>query len=403
MTTFEFTIIDVENAIQRGYVRGWTKKHASKQIKKDGILIVTLTKVRKQTSFLRSIFKHVSKIDRIIFLRNLMTMMRAGLNLTEALSSSKDQSSNPMMKRIIAETEKAVQSGQTLSSSLAKYPKIFSDVTVAMIRIGERSGKLVDTLEFLVKQQEGDYQLLRKIRNALVYPAMIIATMIVIVIIMMIAVIPKIALIYKEASASLPFFTAAIISISTFIASKGIYVAAGIIAFILLFRYSLRSSPKFRRIIHRLMLRLPLFGLVMKKINLAMISRSLGMLSRSGFSIDEGILLASRVARNMTYREALQSSITFVKRGVRLTDVFRGKPDLFLPLFHKMVMTGEDTGCLDDMFDHVAKYYNDDIQHWTTNISTLIEPILLLLTGIVVGGVAFAILYPLWNFANINI
>lgn len=403
MTTFEFTIIDVENAIQRGYVRGWTKKHASKQIKKDGISIVTLTKVRKQTSFLRSIFKHVSRIDRIVFLRNLMTMMRAGLNLTEALASSRDQSNNPTMKRIISETEKAVQSGQTLSFALSKYPKVFSEVTMAMIRIGERSGKLVETLEFLVKQQEGDYQLLRKIRNALVYPAMIVATMIAIVIVMMIAVIPKIALIYQEASASLPFFTAALISISTFIASKGIYVAAGIIAFILLFRYSLHSSPKFRRIIHRLLLRLPLFGLVIKKLNLTMISRSLSMLARAGFSIDEGILLASQVAGNMTYQEALKATIPFVKRGVRLTDVFKGKPDLFLSLFHKMVITGEETGCLDDMFDHVAKYYDDDIQHWTANLSTLIEPVLLLLTGVVVGGLAFAILYPLWNFANINI
>jgi type IV pilus assembly protein PilC len=401
MPTFEYTVIDLRNAVYRGYVRGWTKSQASKQLDQPGLSIVTLARVRTKFPLWRQLFRRVAKIDKIIFLRNLMTMLRAGLNITEALASSREQSANPYMKRIIAEAEKAVLAGQTLSSALAKHPNIFSPVVVAMIQIGERGGRLVDSLEYLVKQQEGDYQLWRRIRNALVYPLMIIVTMILIIIIMMIFVIPKIAAIYDEAGASLPFYTAALVAISHFVAHNILFLVGGVILFIIVVNSELRSSQRFRKGVHFINLHIPAIGTAIKKLNLAIIARSLHMLARSGFSIDEGLMLVSQAASNVTYQQALRNSIPYVKRGVQLSDIFKGQPEIFLPLFQKMVKTGEETGYLDDMFSHIAKYYDDDLQHWSTNLSTMIEPLLLLITAVVVGSVAFAIIFPLWNFANI--
>ncbi len=401
MSTYEYTLIDLENSIYRGRMRGWSKRYVSKHLNAKGYSIVTLNRVRTKFDFWHKMFRHISRIDKIILLRNLMTMMKAGLNLPEALASSREQTTNPNMRRIINDAERAVLSGQPLSSVLAKYSKVFSPVTVAMIRIGEQGGRLVDTLEYLVKQQENDYSLLRKIRNALVYPTLIFVTMILMVILMMIVAIPKIAIIYEEASAPLPFFTGLLIGISNFIVSYGLVLALSLVALGILVRTIYNASPKMQEFFHKLLLKLPMVGLVIKKINLAMISRSLNMLTASGFSIDEGLVLSSHVANNLIYRKSIQSAVNFVKRGVKLSVIFKGDPNIYLPLFHKMVVTGEDTGCLDDMFSHISKYYDDDIQHWTTNISTLIEPLLLLITGVVVGGVAFAVIFPLWNFANI--
>lgn len=401
MTTFEYTIIDLENVIHRGSVRAWTKRHANRQITQDGVTVVTVSRVQALDKFWRRLFRRISRIDRIVLFRNLVTTMRAGLNLTEALAATREQTTNPLVKRVIAEAESAVLSGQPFSTALGRYPKLFSPVTVSMIRLGERGGKLIESLDFLVNQQEGDYRLVRKIRNALVYPTLIIATMILIVTVMMIVVIPKIAQIYGDAGVNLPFYTAALIAVSHFLAHYGLYFAAGIVLLGLWFRFELRSSFSFRVFIHRIIIRLPIIGLVVKKLNLAMISRSLHMLIRAGVSLDESLVLAGGVASNEQYRRAMRAAQPFVRRGVGLSDIFKNNPELFLPLFQRMVMTGEETGKLDDMFSHISRYYDDDIQYWATNVSTLIEPILLLLTGVVVGSVAFAIIFPLWNLANV--
>lgn len=402
MKTFAYTIIDLNNAIHRGTIRSWTKHRAAKRLAESGGAVVTLMRAPGQTRFWQSLrVRLVSRVDRILFFRNLMTMLKAGLNMPEALASSREQTNNPLLQQAIVEAERSVLAGQSLSSALAKYPKIFSPVSVSLVRIGERGGKLVDTLTVLVRQQEEDYRLLRKIRNALVYPTLIVVTMIAMVTLMMIVVIPRIALVYEEAGASLPVYTAALITISHFMADNILYLVTAVVVFILAWRYRLQASPGFRLAVHRLHLRLPLVGPVIKKLNLTMISRSLQMLIRAGLSIDDSLILTSGVASNAVYQRALTAAVPFVKRGVKLTDIFKGTPELYLPLFQKMVSTGEETGNLDDMFDHVATYFDEDIQHWTTNLSSLIEPILLLLTGVVVGGVAFTVIYPLWNFANI--
>jgi type IV pilus assembly protein PilC len=225
--------------------------------------------------------------------------------------------------------------------------------------------------------------------------------MIAIVAVMMVVVIPKIAAIYDDVSAQLPVFTRVLIAISNFMVSYGIYLGIGLVLLFVSVRLTIKYSPKFKKSIHKMILGLPMIGVVIKKLNLAMISRSLHMLTKSGVSIDQSLLLASNAASNVVYRDAILAGEVFVRRGVTLSDIFKGRPEIFLPLFQKMVSTGEKSGYLDDMLRHSAKYYDDDIQNWSDNLSTLIEPILLLITGVLVGGLALAVMYPLWNFANI--
>lgn len=400
MSTFEYTAIDLTNSIHRGLVRAWTKRQAARQVKDNGLAVVTIARVHRAPFRLPGV-PYLSRMDRIVFTRNLMTMMRAGMNLTEALASTREQTGNRALAACIADAESRVLAGQTLSSALSRYPQFFSPVFIAMIQIGERGGKLVDTLTLLTKQQEHDFRLIRRIRNALVYPTLILATMIGIVTLMMVFVIPKIAEIYAESTVALPLATRILIGVSEFVARFGAYGVAILILLLLVARRELSRSVRFRRLVHRLTLRLPLFGDMLKRVNLAIASRTIGMLAHAGVSIDEGLVLAGQVTNNLLYQEAIQRSVPFVKRGVRLSDVFRGQPQLFLSLFQKMVATGEQSGNLDEMFEHIAAYYDEDVEHWTANVSSLIEPILLLATGVLVGGIALAVLFPLWNFANI--
>ncbi|MBI5405188.1 MAG: type II secretion system F family protein [Candidatus Kerfeldbacteria bacterium] len=401
MRSYEFTAIDYANAIQRGMVRAWTKEQAASQLARNRLSVVTLVKATSPDSRLDWLKRGVSRMDKIVFTRNLMTMMRAGLTFTDALASAREQTDRPFLRKIIRDAEKSVMAGQTFSSVLDRYPRTFSSVYRAMIRIGERSGKLVDVLTFLTHQMEGDYRLLRKIRNALVYPTLILVTMIIMVVMMMLFVIPKIASVYNESSVRMPLMTRGLIRASEFVVTDWMYLLGGVIVVVTGFVLLVIRSRGFRGWIHRRMIAAPGVGLIIKKLNLAVVSRSLGMMMRSGLSIDDALELAAPAASTVPYQDAVTAAAPFVRRGVGLSDILKGNPDLFLPVFQKMIATGEGTGNLDDMFEHVARYYDEDVDHWTANVSSYIEPVLLLLTGIVVGGIAVAVLYPLWNFANI--
>lgn len=401
MSTFEYTAIDPINAIHRGRVRSFSKRGAAKIVERSGLAVVTLVRDQQPSALLDLFHRRVTRMDRIVFTRNLLTMLRAGMQLAEALAASREQTANPELRRILAGAEARVLAGQQLSTSLAQHPTIFPPVFTAMMHIGERGGKLTEVLTLLAQQQESDLRLLRRIQSALVYPAILFATMVGIVALMVVFVIPKIAAIYQEAGVALPFFTAALVAVSDFTARYGLYALAALLLLGFVLKRELRHAPRLRRAVHRALLRLPAVGLIMKKAHLAVISRTLSMLARAGISIDEALQLASRVSDNILYQEAIERAVPFVKRGVRLTDIFRGDNHLFLPIFQKMVATGEETGNLDDLFGHVADYYDEEVSHWTANASSFIEPILLLATGLVVGGIAFAILFPLWNFANI--
>lgn len=401
MSTFEYTALDLSNVIRHGIVKGWTRNNAQRLLERNELTIVTLAKVAAKHTKRRSIFRHVTKMDRMLFTRNLMTMMRAGLTLTEALASCREQTSNSTLYRIIEDAERSVVAGQSLSSVFMRHEYAFPAVFRAMIHMGERGGKLVDVLEYLARQQEQDIRLTRKIRTALAYPTLILTTMVTMVVLMMLFVIPKIAGVYEESGATLPLATRILITASSFIVRYGAYILIGVVAVGIIARILVKKSSRVRMALHKFSLTLPIIGTVFKKVELVIISRSLAMLTHAGISFDEALGFTSTIAHNMLYQKAMTAAQQFVRRGVKLRDVFKGNPELFLPVFYKMVVTGEQTGNLDEMFDRIGQYYDEDVQHWTSNLTTYIEPLLLLGTAGIVAGIAAAILIPLWNFTNV--
>ena len=278
-------------------------------------------------------------MEQIVFLRNLMTMLRAGLSLNEALASASEDSSNPTLRFMIVKAEQMVQAGLPLSNALAKAGKIFSPATLAMIETGEQSGKLYDTLDLLVQQKESNYKLRRKVTHALVYPSLIVCTMVLMIAIMMVTIVPQITSVYADLHASLPAFTMMLIWVSNGMRVYGLAVCIILIAAVIGVKQLSRVSDRTRSMLHGLLLRLPLVGIIIKKFNLVLTSRSLYMLLHSAVPIDRATALSARVATNFHYQKAFEDAITFIKRGVRFSDIFKGSPELFPPLYFKMIKT----------------------------------------------------------------
>lgn len=398
---YEYTALNPANAILRGELAAWSKRAAAKKLRQEKLIIVTLRRLPSTRRWRNPLTRTVSTMDRILFTRNLMTMLKAGMNLLEALASSREQTNNQILKHVIFTCEQLIQSGQPLSSAFRKYPAVFSSEYIAIVTIGERSGKLVEVLEYLTKKMEDEYRLLRRIRQALTYPTIIFITMLLIVSIMVLFVIPKVSFIYHDAGVALPLLTRVLLQISTFL---GRYFLPGfvvILAIGLIFNILLLRWIALRRLVDRAALHLPLFGIIIKKLNVAMVSRSLSMLLQAGITIDRALLLAGDTTRNLTYRYSLRAAEPLVSRGVHLADIFRGQPQLYLPVFQRMVSTGEVTGNLEHMLANVAKYYDDDLEYWAANISSTIEPVMIVSVAVVVAGIAVAILFPLWNLVNV--
>ncbi len=401
MTHYDYTALQFDNTILRGQVAAWTKRGATSALRKQHLTVVTVRPTPTTSKWRKYLPTHVSSFDRIVFTRNLLTMLKAGMTISEALASTREQMSNIGFQKIISSIEQSIQAGQPMSAGLKRAPGVFNAEYVAIITIGERSGKLVDVLAYLSKKLEDEHRLLRRIRQALTYPAIILVTMLIIVSIMVLFVIPRISTIYVDAGVKLPLMTRILLAISTFLSHYFLPIFFVLLGLVLIFDLVMQRSPKVRKIIHRQLLNIPVFGLMLKKLNIAMVSRSLSMLLQSGVPIDRSLLLAADTAQNASYRDALQWAEPLVSRGVHLTDVFRGRQDLFLPVFQRMVTTGEKSGNLDTMFANVAGYYDEDLEYWAANISSTIEPIMIVSVAVVVGCIAVAILFPLWNLVNV--
>lgn len=403
MATYAYTALTPSQTIVRGTMTAMSRRLARGWLRKQQLNVITVSRVSGGTAWYGFLIRTVGTMDRILFTRSVTTMLRAGLTLTETLASVLEQTSNPALRRMIVDVTARLHQGQTLSSCLDRYPVLFSAEYRAMIAIGERSGKLVDVFTFLTDKMEQDYRLQRSIRSALTYPALLLVAMIGVVTLMMLFVIPRVAVVYREANVALPLLTRLLVRGSTYFASHIVWIFGGVIAVAIVLDIARQRWTAYRTMLHALWLRSPIFGQAIKKMNLTTISRSLNMLLQAGLSIDHALQLTAQAPSNMLYRSSLKQAVPLVQRGVHLSDIFHGQPHLYVPVFQRMVAAGEQSGNLDAMLGSISKYFDEDLKSWSETIATLLEPAMIIIVGAIVAGIAVSILYPLWNFANIVI
>ncbi len=364
-------------------------------------LFVTKLEPKKDSAFSLKSVKFLNGIrdkDKVLFTRQLSTLVKAGLPITQALNTAIEQVNNSKFKEILKRIAASVEGGTSLSESFAQYPEIFNRTYVSLVNAGEQSGTLETALERLATQLEKEQQIRSKIRGALIYPAIVLVVIVLVVVFMLVTVLPHIKELYTDLNQTLPFTTRFLLVIANFIIHYWWLILILIIATIFGLRAYIRT-PKGRIALDKLKMRLPLFGKLFQKVYMARFARTLGVLVMSGVPILEALAITSGAVTNEVLRKVILESAEEVKGGKSLSEVLADKP-YFTTLVPQMIKIGEASGTLGDMLDRVATFYEDEVDQTVKNISTLIEPIMMVFLGIVVAFIILAVLYPVYNLTG---
>ena len=406
--TFTYKGISAGKYIE-GEIEALNQEEASYKLKEQKIIITNLVKAKKKKAAKekgkKSSFsfgkKKITPQDVMIFSKQFATMVKAGLPILNVLSMLRDQIEHPTMKEIIEDIRKSLEGGITLSKCFEKYPKVFDNIYINLIKAGEASGKLDVFLLKLVESLEKREKVKKKIKGALMYPSVMFSVAIVVMVFMLIKVVPVFAKMYEGMGVALPTPTAAIMTASDFMRGTG-----GMVTFIILavafaiFKYTTSKMPNVRYAWHKQVLKLPVFGDMILKSLIARVSLIMGNLSSAGVNLLESIEIAKQVSNNDVVTLALENVKKGVFSGDTLTKLFAKEP-VFPPTFSQLVSVGEQTGQLDEMFNSVAAYYEEEFDTTVDNMSSLIEPIMIVFMGTMIGGLMIAMYSPIFNVGAI--
>ncbi len=397
MSVFTYKAKDKAGNSIVGAVEAPSETVATDMLKEKELIVISLAERKKTTLFQTSLpfFNRVKMRDVVVFARQLAVMMTASVPIVQGLRILTRQTENVTFKIIISEIADEVDGGAKFSAALARYPQVFSNFYINMVRSGETTGRLDETLNYLADQQEKDYDLQSKIRGALIYPVFIVSGMLVMGVGMMIFVIPKLVGILKETGAQLPFTTKMLIWTSNFLVRDWWLLLAIIIILFVAFRTVTRSSAGRERF-DTLKLRLPIFGAVYRKVYITRLARSMSTLLGSGVPLPQSLEIVADVVGNAVYKNLTLRTIKEVEDGNPLSTTF-GQSPLVPPMLAQMMNVGEQTGRLDYVLGKLADFFAKEVENGVTSLVTLIEPIILIVLGVGVGLLVSAILLPIYS------
>ena len=388
-----------------GTIDALSQEEASFKLKGQKIIITKLIRTKKKAAEKKksagrgiSLFKKkIKPEDIVIFSKQFATMVKAGLPILQVLTMLRDQLEHPEVKIIVEDVRKNLEGGMTLSKCFEKYPKVFDNVYINLIKAGEASGKLDVFLLKLVDSLEKREKVKKKIKGALMYPSVMFTVAITVMVFMLIKVVPIFAEMYEGMGVALPTPTAVIMNASDFMRGKGgLIVLLSIITGFALFKYLTTKFPAIRYKWHGRILKMPVFGDMILKSLIARISLIMGNLSAAGVNLLESIEIAKQVSNNDVVTQALENVKKGVFSGDTLTKLFLKEPT-FPPTFSQLVSVGEQTGNLDEMFTSVSSYYEEEFDTAVDNMSSLIEPIMIVFMGTMIGGLMIAMYSPIFN------
>ena len=343
--------------------------------------------------------RKISLTQKIFFVQQLGVMIKSGISLAVALKTLAVQTSSKTFSKILKDLEQSVEKGNLLSKGLKEYEKLFGELFISMIEAGETSGRLEDVLKQLFIQMKKDHEIIAKVRGAMIYPAIVVTMMLVIGSLMMVYVVPTIAGVFTELNVDLPLATRILIWISNFSVSYGIYVVVAVVALIIALN-RLVTTKRGKEIFHQLILNTPVAGKIIKKINIARFSRSMSSLLKTDIPIVSSFEITAKILGNVIYQNALLEAREKVKKGVNIQQSLAPYQKLFPPVVLQMIAVGEETGALDDILEESAIFYEEDVSQTMENLPSLIEPILMVVLGIGVGGMAVAVIMPLYSLSE---
>lgn len=337
--------------------------------------------------------------DKVIFVRQLSTMVSAGLPITQALDILRQQITNPRFKKIVDSVFADVQGGVPLARAFQKHDDSFDDITISLIRAGEQSGNLETILDRVATEMEDKKSLQEKIRSAFTYPIIIVVVILVVIVLLVTVLVPSMKEIYDDFDAELPWATQALVDMSDFALAYWWIVLLALIVLIVAVKLYL-DTDKGMRVWHKIILKLPVFGTLTTKIQITQFTRLLGLLLDSGLSIVEALELTASSLGNLHFRDAVMQAKEDVEKGVPMATPL-ARSEYFPSIVSQMVSVGEESGEISDILGKMTQYYKSEVDVMTENLTTLLEPMILVVMGVVIGFVAFAVYTPMFSLVEV--
>lgn len=401
MPDFSYTAITKAGQRVTASIQAVNVQAAGHALKEQGLLPLDIAPLRKTSSwaFLKTITT-ISLDEKIGFVENLSIMLKSGIPLTRAMQILVKQTKNARFNGVIVDIASQVEAGKSLAEALGKHANVFSNIFISMVKVGELSGNLDKSLEYLTIQLHREADLKAKVRGAMIYPAVILAAMVIIGILMSIFVLPKLTSIFKEfGTVDLPFMTKVVISVADFMSAHAVIMVGLIIVFVVGVVLFYRTYQG-KRIFDVVTVRMFIIGNIVRKINLARFARILSSLLKSGIPIVEGLEVAGNSLANLPYRELVVKASSEVRLGKNLTETLSKDETLFPVLVVQMLQVGEESGTVEDMLGQLAVHYEEEVDTIMKNLSSIIEPLLLLFIGGVVGVLAVALISPIYSISQ---
>ncbi len=385
--------IDVEN-----------ERELASQLRVDGYILTSFKELSEEKKNNTSVkfmdrFFSISLKDKLMFTRNLSVMISSGLPISKSVYNISLQTKNKKFQQILNNIFDDIQAGTTFADGLAHYPNVFGDLFVNMVRVGESSGNLEEILEILSIQLEKEHDLTSKIKGAMTYPAVIIVAMIGIAVLMLTYILPKMMGVFADMKVDLPASTQFIIEMSNMLRAHYIAVAVGLVFFIMAIRFLLTTESG-KRILGFILINIPVIKNMVIKVNCARFARIYSSLLRSGVPVVQALTIISNTLTNYYYKKAAKDGIEDVQKGVSLSTVIGKNPKVFPVLMAQMAQVGEETGKTEVVLLKLAEFYEDEVDQISKNMSSIIEPVLMIFIGGAVGFFAISMLQPMYSLMD---
>jgi len=339
----------------------------------------------------------VPLLEKMFFAEHLSLMLKSGTPISDALGTLKDEIRSPTFKKALERILSEILSGRSLNQSLRMHPKIFDDFFCGVVEIGEKTGKLDVNLKYLSSKLYQEHELKSKLRAAMIYPIILVLVSLIIISIVILYLLPKVVPLFTLIGAKLPLPTRILISLLPFFKKNLLKIIFVMFLILLIFKI-LRLIKSTRLFLDKIFLSSPFFGNFLKNLNLAQFSRSLYTLLKSGLTLRESLELSQKILQNQSYNENIVFLISEIERGEKIGQALKKIPKNFPLFFSQMILTGERTGNLDEALLYLAQFYEEKVTSDSKKLSSIIEPILIIFVGILIGFIAFAVITPIYQF-----
>lgn len=404
MPTYHYRIIDKDARVRTGTIEARLRWFAKRTLQKEESTILLLTSPNSPLERFRQIEitfgSGFSALEEIMFYRNFSAMLGVGMPVATALDVLTEQSRTIAGGKIITGIRSRIEGGAPLSQAMLAHPSHFKEHIAETVRVAEMTGDMVTTLGEISDNLERDYEISRRVVGAIMYPVVILTVLLIVSVLLIVVVLPKIVEMFDELGAELPFLTRALIGVGRVLSEYPFLVATGVLGVIGAFVATYRTKGG-KLFFHKVILQIPVFGLLVKEYNQVRFFRALRTLFASGVSLFYSVEVANKTMRNVAYQEAISQVGPALLHGAPLSEALSSYPHLFNLQTRRMLQVGEQAGKYDESFNHLTRFFERSVHHRVELMNSVLEPILILVVGIVVGGIALSIFAPIYKVSEI--